>query len=361
MTRERTKLELLADGVRLSVGAVARLTATGHPLSVFEYPTTGGITICLPKVGYVNAPFHGPYAERARWTLDANPDSGAFTLIKGDESIPVRPLPLPCYLGMLDSKGRRVDEVAMSHADRVRLSPLAGCAFRCTFCDFHQKDYFFHERVVEALAIATGDTSLPPRHVLVSGGTPNARQSEMLVDLVADLVGMTVLPVDFMYTPRHDTVDWVDRLIDGGIHGLSINLELFGISALKHHAPQKAAIGRDTFSAHIERAVERFGKPGRVRSLLIVGLEPLQDTIDGVRWLCERGCQPALSPFRPAAGTPLETVAPPSLDLLTAAWEETREIAAYHGIAPAPTCVPCQNNCIAFPPEEWDWQLPGLP
>ncbi|WP_170294878.1 radical SAM protein [Roseospira navarrensis] len=348
------KLSLLAEGVRLSPDASAAMTADGRPLSVFEYPTTGGITMEVPGAGYVNAPFDGPFAASARWLLDVESEDGdvpAFVLRDGGACVPVRPLPLPGYIGARDSQGRPVDAVVMSHADRARFSPVQGCAFRCQFCDAYTDDYVFHplERLLEAAGIALADPVLPVRHVLVSGGTPARPDVPALTAVCAALAEALPLPVDVMYTPREATDGIVSGLADAGVHGLSINLELYGEAAQRRIAPQKAAIGRAVFGHHIEEAASRFPGSGRVRSLLIVGLEPLQETLAGVRWLCERGCQPVLSPFRPSPGTPLANAPPPPLALLRAAWEATAEIADRYGLRPGPDCVPCQHNCIALP------------
>jgi len=355
------KLSLLAEGVRLSPAASAALTADGRALSVFEYPTTGGVTLEVPGAGYINAPFDGPFATTARWVLDVDVDADVdattdapdpvFVLRDGEARVPARPLPLPGYIGARDSQGRRVDAVVMSHADRARFSPVQGCAFRCQFCDAYTDDYVFHplERLLEAARIALADPVLPVRHVLISGGTPPRPDVPALMELCAALTEALPLPVDVMYTPRDSADGIVARLAEAGVHGLSINLELFGEAATRRIAPQKAAIGRAVFGRHIEDAVARFPGADRVRSLIIVGLEPLEDTLAGVRWLCERGCQPVLSPFRPSPGTPLATAPQPSVALLRAAWEETQEIADRHGLRPGPACVPCQHNCIALP------------
>ncbi len=346
------KLSLLGEGVRLSPAASAAMTADGRPLSVFEYPTTGGITMEVPGAGYVNAPFDGPFAASARWVLDAEPGvAPAFVLRDGDDCVPVRPLPLPGYIGARDSRGRPVDAVVMSHADRARFSPVQGCAFRCQFCDAYTDAYVFHplERLLEAARFALADTVLPVRHVLISGGTPPRPEVPALTEVCAALADALPLPVDVMYTPREASDGIVPALAEAGVHGLSINLELFGEAVQRRIAPQKAAIGRTVFGHHIEDAAARFPGPGRVRSLIIVGLEPLEDTLAGVRWLCERGCQPVLSPFRPSPGTPLADTAPPSVALLRAAWQETSEIADRHGLRPGPECVPCQHNCVALP------------
>lgn len=344
------KLDLLAGGVRVDQTARDALASDHGALSVGDYPTTGGVTFELPGGAYVNAPFDGPFAGLADWTLHWDRDAGTFLLRRCEESVFVRPLPMPGYVGRTDSGGYRLDQVVMTHADRFRLSPVAGCAFKCMFCDSHAREYRLHDRglIDAAVTAAMTDACLPPRHALISGGTPCPEDTAPLVDLIEELVDVLPLPVDVMCTPSLQDADLVRRFAQAGGHELSINIELFGEEALRRFAPHKAALGRNAFSQQIEEAVERLD--GRVRSLIILGLEPLEDTMKGVAWLCQRGCQPVLSPFRPASDTPLAGMSPPSRQLLLEAWDRGSEIAGRYGLALGPRCIPCQNNCLAFPP-----------
>src|SRR5574340_1458117 len=97
-----------------------------------------------------------------------------------------------------------------------------------------------------------------------------------------------------------------------------------------------------------DRAVRAFG-PGRVRSLLIVGLEPEESVLRGVEFIASHGVDPVLSPFRPAPGTRLADVRPPSADAMRRLYESAEEIAQRHGVKLGPRCVPCQHNTITFP------------
>ncbi len=60
----------------------------------------------------------------------------------------------------------------------------------------------------------------------------------------------------------------------------------------------KAKASRELYLDFIAGASEEFGL-GKVRSLMLVGLEPVEDTLRGVEELAKRGCDPILSPFRP--------------------------------------------------------------
>jgi uncharacterized radical SAM superfamily protein len=317
-------------------------------LTLREYATTGGVTLQLDSGAYVNAPFDEWYCRSPETRLDYNAGSDSFSATHNGVTMPVSVLPLPGYLNTRDDRGRLVTDVAMSHADRLRLSPIDGCALDCQFCDMAGKRYVKRpaEQLLAAMAIALEDTRLPVSHILISGGTPIASDYPYLDEICAAVATSTALPVDVMAVPRSDT-SWIDRLNAAGISGFAINLELYGDAAARY-TRRKRGSDLDTFDANLRRAVESTGGGGRVRSLLVAGLEPIEDTVRGVEFIARTGADPVLSPFRPAPGTPLADTSPPSADFLWRLYSEAREIVERHGVMLGPRCTPCGHNTLTF-------------
>lgn len=358
---EWVKSEMLSTGVRVTDAALAKLhEANEGPLSIHEYPTTGGLTLELPERVLVNAPFDEFYCEGAQVELDWH---DGFQL-RGPNELRVevlRVLPLPGYLDRVDALGRPVTDVIMSHADRARLSPLAGCAYDCAFCDFHAQPYHLQEasRLIEALDVALADGALPVRHLLLSGGSPRRRLYDEFVQVVGDVIEAAVargVETDVMMSPMLDGGAALDDFVRRGATGFSINIELFSPEAGLRHLGRKYRVTRDHFDPYIRRAVDLLGADGAVRSLIIPGLEPDESVLEGVEWLASRGCWPVLSPFRPADGTPLEKQLPPSGDRLRTLLAESRRLTRAHGVGLGPVCVECQHNTLTFP---WDVTGPG--
>jgi biotin synthase-like enzyme len=201
--------------------------------------------------------------------------------------------------------------------------------------------------LLEALAIARQDTNLPVKHAIISGGTPVPRDYAYYDEVCERVIKNTDIPVDVMMWPRPD--DIIDRLADWGIHGYALNLEVYDEKIARRLTPQKRQYGRGLFVRGIERALQRTGGNGRVRSLILVGLEPIEKTLEGVKFLAQLGCDPALSPFRPAPGTSLEDVRPPSPEVLEHVYLESLEIVERYGVKLGPRCIPCQHNTLTFP------------
>jgi pyruvate-formate lyase-activating enzyme len=348
---ELAKVSMLSRGLRIDQSAASLLSDGGRiPLSLHEYATTGGVGLRLADDVYVNAPFDDWFCSDPEASLAVDTTSEALVVTFRGHDIPAQALPLPGYIGVRDGQGRLVTDVAMSHCDRVRISPIAGCSFDCKFCDMAQRAYSKRplEQVLAALRVAQADPVLPVRHVLISGGAPVPRDREYLDGVSMAVAEATDMPVDVM-TPARDDPSWIDRLVKAGVHGFSINLEVYGSAEAGSLIRLKDRTGRRALALNLERALAATGGRGRVRSLIVVGLESLEATLAGVEFLAALGCDPVLSPFRPAEGTELASVPPPTAEFLVDLYGRAKEIVERHGVALGPRCVPCQNNTLTFP------------
>lgn len=348
--KERLKIELLANGIKISKTAREKLSKNGQiPLSLFEYATTSGIPLIISSNSrererdiYVNAPFAEDFCQETDWTLDSR--KGDFFVSRKSEEHQVIPIPLPNYFSTEWSR------FAMSHTDRVRISPIAGCSFSCQFCDLsrtHKYQKKSIEDLIESIRVALSDSVLPARHILISGGNPKP-EDECYMDEVYERTAKAFsFPVDIMMVPRKD-IAYVDRLYSWGVNELSINLELFNQKIADRMIAGKNRIGQKGYFRFLERAVEIYSR-NRVRSILLVGLEPIEDTLKGVEALAEIGVSPVLSPFRPSPKTPLAHLSPPTAKQLIEVYEKSREITERYGIKLGPSCIPCQHNTLTFP------------
>jgi hypothetical protein len=343
----RMKLEIMARGIL--VGRQARdVLAAASPggLTDADYPTTSGLTLVLPGDVYVNAPVDEWYCDDPAAELLWSPHMSSFELRADGAQVKVRALPLPGYL----ATGHPDFDSVRTHADRVRLSPISGCACSCSFCDLNLVDYRRHDvsTMVRAVQSALDDSYLPGRHTLISGGTPRPEDRDWLDAAYVALIEASPVPVDVMLMPRA-TPEVIDMLVAAGVDGLSINVELYGGVVSKRHCPQKAAVGLDGYAAAIRRAVELTGGAGRVRSLMLVGLEEPAATLAGVEFIASLGADPVLSPFRPAEGTATARLRPPSAEVMERLHEPAQAIAERYGVQLGPRCVPCMHNTLAFP------------
>lgn len=349
---EELKISCLSTGISITDRALGDLGGPNR-LTIHEYATTGGICLELEESIYVNAPFDDWFVQEAGARLDVVAP-GRYVVEHAGEQFPVqRVVPLPGYLETTNAAGERYDGVVMTHIDRVRLSPISGCAYDCHFCDLGELRYTRRplERLLEALDVALADGDPPPSHVLISGGSPGRRDLGYFEETCSAVARHSPVPVDVMMSAVEDGPALVGRLVDSGVAGFAINIELYGDAASSIRIRQKHRFARPYFDDMVLAAVDRLGRTGAVRSLIIPGLEPVEETIAGIAHVAALGADPVISPFRPARGTKLVDHPPVPASTLREVLSAGRALAREHGVALGPRCAPCQHNVLAFP---WD-------
>lgn len=350
---QRLKFDILSDGLSMSPQARGTLDGQrqGRPLTPADFASTSGLILRLDDDVWVNAPIHefnANFVSDSANVLDVHEEG--FIVGNAERSSTARVWLPPAYHGRVQIEGRSINDFVVSHGDRVRLSPMRGCAMRCQFCNVPYEDPYDTkplESMVEAVRLALHDPLQPAHHVLISGGTPRARDVQFLRSVYETI--LTEVPgvdVDIMMVPLEGLLE-VKRLKELGLHELSINIELASGTEAANLMPQKHRQGIDHYLRCIADAAEVLG-PGRVRSMVMVGLEPLEDTLNGVEAILRVGGVPVLSPFRPDPATPLRDRKPPSaLDLATV-YEHAAELARSHRSVLGPDCPPCTHNTLTF-------------
>lgn len=352
---QELKFELLANGLSLSTDARRWLAdATGgKSLTSADYASTSGLILELDGDVWVNAPiidYNPNFVVDAEAVLGVD-DDGLF-VEQGDHWSRVRYWAQPSYHGTANGHGP-LNNYVVTHGDRARLSPIRGCAMTCTFCNIPFDDpietYTLKsiEACVEAVRVALEDPAQPAHHVLISGGTPKPKDVGFHRELYRTiLMSFPQTRIDIMMAPVKDVLD-IPELASLGVNELSINLEVYDRERAKDVARAKYNQGLGYYLDVIEGAAGILG-PGKVRSMLLVGLEPMESTLAGVAAIAERGGMPVLSPFRPDPTTPLRDLAPPTAAELREVLLRATEIVAAHGAILGPDCPPCSHNTLNF-------------
>ena len=139
---EKLKIRLMTDGLALSTKARVALAGVDNsrPLTLSDYASTSGIAIRLEGEIWVNAPiadFNPNFVGEAPHRLDC--DADGFFVESHDQAVRAEPFPVPSYHDETDAAGRKYTDFAITHTDRVRISPVQGCTYACTFCDMSYK------------------------------------------------------------------------------------------------------------------------------------------------------------------------------------------------------------------------------
>jgi pyruvate-formate lyase-activating enzyme len=247
--------------------------------------------------------------------------------------------------------GQRVASTTMSHCDRIRVSPIQGCSLDCRFCDLPGERYRRHEaaELLASIEVAKADLNLPAEHLLISGGSPGPAHFDWFDDTLEQVIAASGLPTDVMISPREGDLDHIRRYAAAGVQGFSFNLEVYGEGRALEIMPRKHTRSTPHFARTIDTALTAVGGEGRVRSIVIIGLEDVATTLEAVEFIAGLGADPVLSPFRPAQKTALEAWEPPSEEYLLRVHAAALDIAAAHGVRLGPRCIPCQHNTLVMP------------
>jgi Radical SAM superfamily len=352
---QRLKFQLLAEGIEISPLArkALRQSTDGEDLTPADYASTSGLILQLDDDVWVNAPindYNPNFVSGSRYVLDYGVDG--FWVHGAGLASPAMFWPPPSYHGQAARFGP-LNNFVVSHGDRARLSPVRGCAMTCTFCNIPYDDPLDVygtkpiDALLEAARIAISDGRQPAHHLLISGGTPKRPDFGFMQELYQRvLTEFPQTPADIMMVPLPGLFDLplLDKL---GLNEISINIEVFSRAHAAEVARHKYHQGLDFYLDFIEEAAEVLG-PGRVRSMLMVGLEPTEMTLAGVAAIAERGGVPVLSPFRPDPATPLRDRKPPGAAELEQTYLRAVDVAADHGAVLGPNCPPCTHNTLSF-------------
>ncbi len=356
---QQLKTELLAEGLAVDQETRNELVGENGALTLGDYASTNGVSVDLGGDVFVNAPIeeYSPnfVSEKAPHRLIVACGRAAINGRLGE--FPVDVLPVPRYHDQLLEDGSPITNIVNTHTDRARISPIIGCAIKCNFCNIPFETGYIGRKsipnILKAAGVAMQDPDLPAQHMLISGGTPRKKDYGYERDVYGKIVEANPgVDVDIMMVPLPGLLD-PQALKDAGVHGLSINLELYNKQIALDTMLSKAKASRELYLDFIEKAVEIFEEPGKVRSLLMVGIEPMEDTLKGVEELAKRGCDPVLSPFRPDSVTPMKEHKPPTAEQLIETWKRAQEITekyrTLNGVVLGPRCIPCMHNTLTFP------------
>lgn len=105
-------------------------------------------------------------------------------------------------------------------------------------------------------------------------------------------------------------------LKESGVDSMGMSLEIFDPDLFNIICPGKAKyIGYDHYLRSFEKAVEVFGR-GRVFSVFVGGLEPIESLCEGFDLLTKMGVVPSVNIFHPNPNSKLEHKAPPTYEYI---------------------------------------------
>ncbi len=137
-------------------------------------------------------------------------------------------------------------------------------------------------------------------HVCLGGGTrmPLSRNVDYFCECASVIrENNPEVPIWVEMVPPESDDD-ILRLVRAGVSSFGFNIEIWNDELRKGICPGKSEIPKTTYLRACQKVVDTLG-PNRVGSCLLVGLEPIKDSIECVRALADVGSQPCILPFKP--------------------------------------------------------------
>ncbi len=315
----RTKLSLVSRGVALPEG----LKQASKWISQANAIETV-LDIRLPTGQLCTVPVGQPYTQKSSFSLTEK--DGKAVLHCAGEVSDVSLLPAPLFYQKTTRSGARMGSFSALHDRLLILHPFLGCGFfnqpdqACRYCQY---DSMMNEaepplrdplELVEAVRAALDEREVDTVY-LYNGYSPSddvgLRKLVAVIALLRKHLGHRQIALE---TVAPADVQAIDELYEAGLDIFICNIEVNDAGRFAEICPGKQDIGgQDAIYKALSYARSVF-RSGAVVSHLIVGLEPLESTIDGMKKLIAQGIVPMLLPFRPLPGTALSDCPLASLD-----------------------------------------------
>ncbi|MBO7674473.1 MAG: ATP-grasp domain-containing protein [Atopobiaceae bacterium] len=343
----KLKIALLNQGCTVSARAkTAMLTAGGVREGVND-------AIDLELLGHVvNVPIAMPHQGFSPFLLDVDKDGQLELLSYNTHLARVSVSYRDQVQDKLTPSGVPVDRICFLATDRVRVQHHDCCDViergqRCKFCNFPAGKAGFDLTDIDYAVAAYLDSGIPFRHFLIGGGSDLGADALIhTLAVVESIRSRSDKPIYLMDMPPMKS-DSLRHLKEAGVTEVAFNIEVFDRAIAREVMPLKGAIPLERYLAALEAAVDLWGNTGAVRSALVVGIEPLSSTLQGVEELASRGVAPILSVFRPVAQSPMADSIGPDNTWLLELYQQASAICASYGLHLGPQCEACRNNVLA--------------
>ena len=183
---------------------------------------------------------------------------------------------------------------------------------------------------------------------LNAGALKNA--AKIYENTITEIRRVSKLPIFIEIGPL--TREKIENLYSAGTDAISFNLEVYDKKIREKVIPGKAKKNPlDVYLSSMRTASEIFGE-NQVNSWILIGLEPPQKTVEGIRKIAETGAIPLPKPFRPLYGADYEKKKPPKVEDAVFIYGEWLDIINECGLNPLKSKAGCARCNACFPLKE---------
>ena len=189
------------------------------------------------------------------------------------------------------------------------------------------------------------------RHVLLTGGCfGHQREIELVSEIVASIrehTGLSSVPGTILPSPAI-TMEEIQKYHDSGIKAIGFSMEIWSERLYQAICPGKSkSISHGAFIKSIQNAVKVFGD-GNVYGVFVMGLEPKETFLEGIRELAGLGANIVPFVWSPNPGSKLEGHRAPTSKWFVETILEAAEIVHDAKVPPGTEnhCYKCDGNSL---------------
>lgn len=347
----RLKISLLNQGIRISSKAYFEIEKMGgYNESVFN-----SIDIIIFKHLRINAPVNIFFNSLSPYELNTK-DQTFCLYYYNMEICEVELETNKSFVNLKTQSGIPYKQIAFISGDRLRIKPEVSCYFKkhgkgCIFCNENKTDNLPIEDYNLADITEVIDYCLENeqfQHILIGGGSADPSSDEnKIIPVIKYIRSKTSKQIYLMCLPPKD-ISYIDKYIAAGANEIAFNIELFDRELAKIYMPGKGQISLEDYILKLEYASAILGLNGNVRTMLMAGLERVENTLSAIRLLAQKGIQPMISIFRPVPNCKLFYAVQPSNEDMYILFSEAEQICKQYNLFLGPICPSCQNNTLAI-------------
>ena len=189
------------------------------------------------------------------------------------------------------------------------------------------------------------------RHVLLTGGCFNhQKEIELVSEIVTSIsehTGLNSVPGTILPSPAR-SMDEIQKYYDSGIKAIGFSMEIWNERLYQAICPGKSkSVSHETFIKSIRNAVKVFGE-GNVYGVFVMGLEPKETFLEGIRELAGLGANIVPFVWSPNPGSKLEGHRAPTSKWYVETILEAAEIVHEAKVPPGTEnhCYRCDGNSL---------------
>jgi len=296
----KIKADLLCMGIRANTMA-REIFHRQNPSNDFKTGNVG-LHIVLENGSYVLVTASHAFDQQSPYSLEFH--NGEIFLFRGSEIVNrVKEVPMPNWYVKKTSTMIPMASIFLHEGKAFLHQAYAGCDYHyrnlaCRFCGTGSSWKIGTPlEVGETVAAAIEENH--KYHVCLGGGTrlPLNRNIDYFAECIIHIRKRNVnVPIWIEMTPPN--ADDILKLIELGANSFGFNLEIWNDTLRKEICPGKSDIPKKRYVDASSEVLDVLG-PNRVGSCLIIGLEPIESSIEGATILTENGIQPCILPFKP--------------------------------------------------------------